>query len=85
MTTTKQCRVCDEVKDITEYYRNKRSKDGYDTRCKECTKVYNQAHTASRNKATKAWQDRNPGVRKAYQAEWYKRNKARIAAKKRKK
>ena len=33
---TKKCCKCGEVKPTTEFYKNIKSADGYDTYCKEC-------------------------------------------------
>lgn len=33
---TKKCRKCGEVKPTTEFYKNIKAADGYDTYCKEC-------------------------------------------------
>ena len=33
---TKICRICGEEKPITDFAKNNRYKDGYDTRCKCC-------------------------------------------------
>jgi hypothetical protein len=40
MTQTKQCTKCKETKELTEFYQNKSSKDGFITRCKACIRVY---------------------------------------------
>lgn len=34
----KKCRVCQETKPLTEYFKNVKSKDGHENRCKECYK-----------------------------------------------
>ena len=43
MTATKECRECKEYKPVTAeyFYKNKSYVGGYDTRCKECTREYN--------------------------------------------
>lgn len=38
----KTCTKCGETKELTEFHRNKRSKDGRGTRCKSCSKQYYQ-------------------------------------------
>ena len=37
-TQTKRCRVCGEVKPLTDFYTTKSNKDGYYTLCKDCDK-----------------------------------------------
>lgn len=34
----KKCRICDEVKELTEFHKKKGSPDGYRNECKECVK-----------------------------------------------
>lgn len=38
----KQCTQCKQWKDESEYYKHIRSKDGLNTRCKDCIKAYQQ-------------------------------------------
>lgn len=38
MIAEKKCTKCKMVKPITEFYKNRNSKDGYNYNCKECTK-----------------------------------------------
>jgi hypothetical protein len=35
----KYCQECGEIKPITEFYENKRMKDGYFNICKECSRA----------------------------------------------
>lgn len=48
---TKKCCKCGEVKTTTEFYKNIKAADGYDTYCKECHKTAARASYA--NKASK--------------------------------
>ena len=36
---TKICTICKQEKNITEFHKTKRTKDGYEYRCKECRKI----------------------------------------------
>ena len=36
MKGTQVCRTCEIEKPVTEYYKDKRMKNGYQTQCKEC-------------------------------------------------
>ena len=36
----KQCSRCKEVKDASLFYKNRKSKDGLKSYCKECSKIY---------------------------------------------
>jgi len=40
MTETKYCKRCDTVKPITEFYHDKKSKDGHAFYCKACSREY---------------------------------------------
>lgn len=35
----KQCRICKELKEYTEFHKNKVNKDGFDNRCRLCRKI----------------------------------------------
>lgn len=37
---SKECTTCKVVKPLTDYYKNNRTNDGYDTRCKACANSY---------------------------------------------
>ena len=37
--SSKKCRDCNEVKPISEFYRNKNNKDKYDNYCKKCSNI----------------------------------------------
>lgn len=38
--TQKRCSGCHEVKPVSDFFKHSVSKDGYDTRCKECKRIY---------------------------------------------
>lgn len=40
----KTCSKCKETKPLSEFSKNKRSKDGLDSRCKECVRAYSKYH-----------------------------------------
>ena len=42
MSTPRTCRVCGQTKPITDYPRSKSYRDGFETRCKACKRVYTQ-------------------------------------------
>ena len=45
----KKCSKCKQLKELTHFFKNKDSKDGYFPWCKECKKVIN-----------KRWYDKSP-------------------------
>lgn len=63
----KMCRECGEKKEITEYYNQKRYKDGLDPMCKTC-----------RDKTSRKWAEDNIERIKAYREEYHKKNWNRI-------
>ena len=85
----KKCNNCGLEKPISEFYKNKRSKDGLQSNCKSCVKAYYVANKDERkayreaNKDEikdyqKAWYEANKDERKAYKKAWYEDNKEKI-------
>ena len=60
---TKYCPRCDEVKDISEFYKDKDATNGYRSHCKICMR-------ASRKK----YQQENPEKINKYQRKWQRKN-----------
>lgn len=60
----KKCSRCKEMKAASEYYRNKRAKDGLNGHCKAChalkVKEYRQRHPDRRKAHKKKWRAENP-------------------------
>jgi hypothetical protein len=59
----KICCRCKELKNITEFNKAKRNKDGLANACKKCSSVYN-----------KQWRTNNPEKSKISQEKWLKNN-----------
>jgi 5-methylcytosine-specific restriction endonuclease McrA len=84
----KECRVCGDVKPVTEYYKKKTSKDGLMSECKECnskkTKEYYKDNKEKIKQATKLWKEKNYKRHRELQKRWENKNKEktklRIAA-----
>jgi len=84
----KECRVCGDVKPVTEYYKKKTGKDGLASNCKECDKQktakYYKANKEKIKAATKRWKEANYKRHRELQKRWEDRNKEktklRIAA-----
>ncbi|WP_353843597.1 endonuclease domain-containing protein [Mesorhizobium sp.] len=68
--TTKLCRVCDELKPIERFSRKKESKDGLQSRCKDCHAAYSREH----------WYPANREKQKTAAQTWRDGNKSRIIA-----
>lgn len=66
---TKICSKCGEEKPLSDFYENKRLKDGHEGRCKQCVKSYSKEyakkHRAQRNAYNKRYYERNPEKLKA--------------------
>jgi len=54
---TKQCRICNKRKLLTEFYKSKQHTDKHDSRCKICQRQY-----------TKQWLENNPEKAELYNA-----------------
>jgi hypothetical protein len=74
----KICRECGELKLLSEFYKNKRSKDGYDYRCKACNKIHNQKqYQANKNQInirTKEYYYENQDILLEKKKEYYENN-----------
>lgn len=47
----KECRECHEIKDIVEFYVDRKAKDGHNGICKECCKINNQQYRKGKEEA----------------------------------
>jgi hypothetical protein len=69
--TTKQCSACNEIKDITEFYKDKSMKDGHLNKCKGCKKSCTRKNTvdriALRTLDDTTSYDESTGIEPAYQ------------------
>ena len=77
----KKCGGCQSEKEIANFYKNKRKKDGYQNYCKPCTKVSNatsfQAHKKERMAKSSERQRSEKGI--AYRSEYYSKRKREVA------
>lgn len=88
-TTTKVCKLCKEEKLITEFHRDKNSKDRRFIYCKKCRSSYvNKEKKAAYFKSwyeenidrIKLYREVNKNKKAARHKKWYAENKDRIAA-----
>ena len=63
----KLCKHCDTEKELTEFYKNKKSKDGHQHYCKDCTK-----------KKFKEWKSKNFDRWSKKHSEWQRNNKDKV-------
>ena len=54
----KKCSKCEVVKDLEEFHGNKKSKDGRQNKCRECTKEYNIENKDNKNKCSKEYYEK---------------------------
>lgn len=79
---TKQCNKCKETKDVSEFHKNRTSKDGLCNQCKQCKIAYIKNHyrqNRDKKKAyDKAYHEQNREKRNANHRDWCKRNRKNI-------
>lgn len=89
----KICNRCKNKKDLEEYYKDRTSKDGYDSRCKNCrseygqenrekilikTKEYYENHKEEQSNRMKLWRLNNPEKQKEILLNYELNNKEKI-------
>lgn len=81
---TKRCSKCKEVKDRSEFYKDKSRKDGLRPYCKDCKReemaVYRAANTDKAALYAQAYSKANAAKIRARRAAWAKANAERIRA-----
>ena len=55
----KTCSVCKKIKSTDDFYKDKRSRDGFQCRCKQCHNQYNKDNKLKIAKRTKQYQKNN--------------------------
>ena len=71
---SKECGKCHEVKAVSEFSKNKRMKDGIDTRCKDCKKQYDKEYRKENADKLIEYDKQRNDKRKEYLSEYYKQN-----------
>lgn len=62
----KTCKNCKQTKEFSFFSKSKKTKDGFQEWCKECTKEYRLQ-----------WYSKNKKIRKEYNSNWRQNNKSR--------
>lgn len=74
----KTCGTCKVEQPVSEFCRNKNSKDGLNDKCRKCAsdyhKEYRKLHAPVLNERSKQWRMDNPEQFKASLAKWYREN-----------
>ena len=73
----KKCKKCNVVKDVSEFYKAKTTKDGFGSGCKSCLKKYYKANKEKLKLKSKEYYKHNKDKAKEY----YKANKESLANK----
>ena len=74
----KQCTKCKIEKDFTEFNKNKRTKDGLHSQCKQCKKEYRDKNRDNISEYKKDWANKNREHKAEYQKKYREENKDKI-------
>ena len=79
---TKVCNTCRIIKQLTEFYKDNKSRDGYCHKCKNCLseqyKEYNTKHKDDLVKYRKDYYEANKDIKSQKSKEYYIINKDKI-------
>jgi len=70
----KRCSKCEIKKELTEFSKDKTSKDGLQYKCKSCHKEYSKKNKDNENERSKKWREQNKDKVK----KWREQNKKHI-------
>lgn len=63
---TKTCRDCEQAKPLSEFYVNKGARDGLQSRCKDCFRIYRRSrYSPEKEKARRAYKRANENTHRA--------------------
>jgi hypothetical protein len=75
----KICNICNKEKEISEYYKNKYSRDGLRSNCKVCqninSKKWRELNPEKYKEIQKNFLNSNPGISSQYSKKWKVKNK----------
>ena len=80
---SKECSRCHEIKPASEFGRDKRAKDGLQTKCKECAKKYRQENKEHIKEYKKTYDQENKDKINKRRREYRQENKDKIIEKER--
>ena len=81
---TKKCLKCCEEKPLTDFYKDRRAKDGLFSHCKSCVKKYYKENKQAIIERTKKYQQENKEAIRERKKKYNKENKEAIREKKKK-
>lgn len=79
--TMKTCTKCGETKSVDRFYRDRSNRDGMETKCKECKRVYYEAHREEKRAYDAAYREANREEKRAYQEAYRDAHREEIRAK----
>ena len=77
---TKRCSSCRQTFSLSQFHRDKRTKDGHRYNCKLCVKAYGAANSAHLSAQSAQWNKANPEKRRAYLATYNQKHGDAIRA-----
>lgn len=75
----KECRICGDWKEYSQYTKHKNSKDGHDSRCKDCRKAYARANKEKKSAYMKAYKKANKDKFVESDKKYKQKNKDKVA------
>jgi hypothetical protein len=72
----KICTKCKDEKELEDFYKNSKKKDGYNVMCKPCMVQYNKEHDSPETR--KKWMENNKEYNKKIHKEYYDKNKTQM-------
>lgn len=76
----KKCTLCNETKNVSNFHRYKRSKDGYRTRCKDCRKKKYELNSEYERNRVREYYLKNKEKVKEYQKTYRQNNRDKVNA-----
>ena len=80
----KRCTKCGEVKELSEFYKRKGTKDGFFGHCKACVKIHNAKRQKENPEKAREyiakWRKENTEKARANNAKWAKKNPEKVKA-----
>ena len=74
----KKCSCCLQVKDLSEFSKNKSNKSGFSSQCKECVKRYQDKYKNERSQYNLSYRKNNQAKVRNYQIKYEKTLKRKI-------
>ena len=70
----KECSVCGDWKELSEFHKDKNQKDGHTGQCKLCKKKYSLENKELMDEQRRRWREANPGKVAEINRKWREEN-----------